>query len=184
MYSRHHFPNQKEGEHVLMFLRRHWISLFKILVMCGAMALLPTLIYWGGVNYTTIWDSSAFEAIFVLLTSAYYLFILLFTFTNFLDYYLDVWIVTNKRVINIEQKGLFSRVVSENELSRIQDVTSEIKGITGTFLKYGTVFVQTAAEKERFEFKQVPHADEVARKISNLAQNVQRGKDVTAVDLG
>lgn len=174
MYTRNNFPNKRENEVVLMFLRRHWIVLAKLMVMSVAMCFMPVIIYFAILNYTTMWDSASFNGIFILLASAFYLFVLLFTFSNFIDYYLDVWIVTDMRVVNIEQRGLFARTISENDLAKVQDVTSDVKGLVATFLKYGDVFIQTAAEKERFVFKQVPNPDEIARKISNLAQGVQK----------
>jgi hypothetical protein len=80
----------------------------------------------------------------------------LILFVVWIDYYLDVWIVTTKRIVNIEQVGLFNRQISELEHSKIQDVTSEVKGFLPTFFQYGYVYVQTAAEKARFTFKQIP----------------------------
>ena len=106
--------------------------------------------------------------------SAYYLFIWLFFFHAFVDYYLDIWIVTDRRIVNIEQKGLFAREVSEQKLFRIQDVTSELKGIIPTFLNFGTVYIQTAAEEPRFVFKQIPDPGRVAQTIIKLVEENKR----------
>jgi len=84
------------------------------------------------------------------------MFIWIFFFLIWIDYYFDVWIITNLRIVNIEQKGLFNRSVSEMDFGRIQDVTAEVIGIIPTFFNYGDVFIQTAAETERFLFRQVP----------------------------
>jgi hypothetical protein len=70
---------------------------------------------------------------------------------------LDVWIVTDKRIVNIEQIALFQRSVSELEHSKIQDITSEIHGILPTLFRYGYIYIQTAGETQRFVFKQVPN---------------------------
>jgi hypothetical protein len=86
---------------------------------------------------------------------------------------LDVWIVTDQRIINIEQKGLFSRVVSELELENIQDITSDVRGVIATFLNYGDLFVQTAAEKERFIFRNIPDPYKVKDMIMNLQEKVE-----------
>lgn len=174
MYSRRRFPNQKPNEHVLMFLRRHWIAVVKIIIVNLFLAIIPLVFYIGVANYTTILDTDVYFALFVLLVSAFYLFVVLFAFSNFVDYYLDVWIVTNQRVINIEQKGLFSREVSEKELGMMQDITSDVEGFWATVLNYGNVYIQTAAETERFNFKEVPFADEVARRISNLVTEYKK----------
>lgn len=110
----------------------------------------------------------------VILTSIYYLYIWLFFFHSFVDYYLDIWVVTNRRVINIEQKGLFSRVVSEQKLYRVQDITSEVHGIMSTMFHYGDIHVQTAGEEPRFVFKQVPHPYDVRKVILNLVEKYKR----------
>ena len=65
--------------------------------------------------------------------------------------------------MNVEQAGLFNRVISEQRLVRVQDITSEVRGLFPTFLHYGNVFVQTAGERERFVFEQVPEPDLVKK---------------------
>jgi uncharacterized membrane protein YdbT with pleckstrin-like domain len=89
----------------------------------------------------------------------------LFLFTAWVDYYLDVWIVTSERIVSMEQKGLFSRVTAELRLSRVQDVTSIQKGKMATFLNYGQVQVQTAAAQQEFVFEEIPNPTKVAQVI-------------------
>lgn len=182
MYSRQNFPNQKPNEHVLMFLRRHWIVVFKIVLMNSFFAILPIIVYIILQGYTAVLEVEAYRAFLTILASAFYLFVILFAFANFVDYYLDVWIVTNERVINIEQKGLFSREISEKELGNMQDITSDVDGFWATILNYGNVYIQTAAEKERFVFKEIPFADEVARRISNLVAEYQKLNKTIEID--
>lgn len=105
----------------------------------------------------------------VLLASIYFLGIWIFYFSEFMDYYLDISIITNDRILDIEQKGLFGRSISELDLTRVQDVHSEIKGIVPTLLNYGVVEVQTAATEENFIFEQVPHPHLVRQRILEMA---------------
>ena len=165
-----------------MFLRRHWIVLLKIVLVNIFLACFPIIIYIGLQNYTGFLEQEAYKAFFTILVSAFYLFVILFAFSNFVDYYLDVWIVTNERIINIEQKGLFSREISEKELGQMQDITSDVDGFFATVLNYGNVYIQTAAEKERFVFKEIPFADEVARRISNLVSEYQKLNKTIEID--
>lgn len=67
-------------------------------------------------------------------------------FFRWTDYYLDVWVITNKRIFDIEQRGMFNRSISVFLLSRIQDVTVETEGLIATLFKFGTVHVHTAGE--------------------------------------
>jgi hypothetical protein len=92
-----------------------------------------------------------------------------------------VWIVTNERIVNIEQLGLFSRDVSELELENVQDMTVEVLGIIPTFLNYGNLYVQTAAEKERFVFRHVPNPYAIKDLVMNLQKSYEKKE---ASDLG
>lgn len=73
-------------------------------------------------------------------------------FYGFIDYYLDVYIITNERIVNIEQNGFFKREISELHLHQIQDVSAKVNGFLPTIMHYGDVFIQTAAERENFVF--------------------------------
>ena len=66
------------------------------------------------------------------------------------DYYLDVWMVTDKRIIDIEQKSFFHRQTSVFRIERIQDITIETRGIIATLLNFGDIHVQTAGESQEF----------------------------------
>jgi uncharacterized membrane protein YdbT with pleckstrin-like domain len=181
MYSKNHFPNQKPNEFIILFLRRHWIELLKIVAVTLVFIALPLIVYIAVLSYV-LNLSEAFAAIFTLGGSAFYLFVVLYAFSSFIDYYLDVWIVTNQRIVNIEQRGLFDRVISEKELGRMQDITSTIEGFWGTIFRYGNVQIQTAGEEQHFLFKNVPYPDEVARAISNLVSEYKKGNVRVADD--
>jgi uncharacterized membrane protein YdbT with pleckstrin-like domain len=107
------------------------------------------------------------------------MFIWITFFLIWIDYYFDVWIITNKRVVNIEQKGLFNRQVSELELARIQDITTEVTGVIPTMLNYGEVFIQTAGENPRFIFHQVP--DPYGIKDILMNQQKKRNREETQI---
>ena len=140
------FPNKQPNEQIELFLKRHWIIFFRTVLLYILMTILPIAFYFLLLYTTDIFESPVLRAVFILGGSIYSLYLVLFFFVGFLDYYLDVWIVTNKRVLNIEQKSLFSRIISEKELVKMQDITSEVIGIWATMFDYGNVYLQTAAE--------------------------------------
>jgi len=168
-------------EEVLIFLRRDHFVVFKIVMLYSALMLLPLLAYLLVSIYLPGWleqqaEIPLLEAIFVLAGSIYYLYVWIFMFRAWLDYYLDVWFVTTQRVVSIEQKGLFNRVVAEQKLFRIQDVHAEVKGIIPTFLDYGDVIIQTAGREVLFVFKEVPHPHQVARNLVKLVEWDKRNR--------
>ena len=65
--------------------------------------------------------------------------VLIWWIRNFMDYYLDVWLITNKGVIDLEWHGWFHRSSVRILYSDIEAVSYEIVGIVGTLLNYGTI---------------------------------------------
>lgn len=164
------FPGQEPNEKIIMVLRRHWWILFKFFFFYLVLFLLPFLLKTPAEKYTDLLSGGTLTVVVNLLVSLYYLYVLTFFFRAWVDYYLDVWVITNERIVNIEQRGLFSRHISAHRLYRIQDVTSEVKGFLPTLLHYGDVHVQTAGPNPRFVFRQIPNSYDVTRKILSLVR--------------
>jgi len=84
------------------------------------------------------------------------------------NYYLDVLLVTDKRIIDVEQRGFFSREISTVRLENIEDITINVSGVLATFLNYGTLKIQTAAEAREFIIHDVPEPNMVKSTIYDL----------------
>src|SRR3989338_2168214 len=164
-------PHPQPGEDIVLVLRRHWFAALGIIAMFVVLAIIPPILYVFLQNIApSYFDHPVIAPALGILGVIYYLGIWLFSFTDFVDYYLDVWIVTTGRIINVEQMGLFRRTESELNLSSIQDVTSEIRGPIQTLFGFGQVHVQTAAERTRFHLKNIPHPERVQETIMHLAE--------------
>src|SRR5690606_4537603 len=91
-------------------------------------------------------------------------------FNGWTDWYLDLWTITNLRLIAIDQRGLFRRSVSSFRYERLQDINVEINGLIPTFLDFGTLEAQTAGHGESdFLFAGAPHPREIKAKILEAA---------------
>lgn len=167
-------PNAKPGEKTVLFLRRHWFIPAKIVAVLILLLAIPVIIYFI-LKSQAPWmlGHDIVAPLLAMVASLYYLAAWVYAFSEYIDYYLDIWIVTNERIINIEQQGLFARTASELNLSAVQDVTSEIRGVIQTFFDYGEVHVQTAAETTRFVFKQINNPDLVKRQIIQLSDQLR-----------
>ncbi len=166
------FPERKEYEKIVYVLRADLAVLLpQIFVLAILIAVPSVLKYILGLVAPAFLEQEIGFAAFTLLRGVYLLFVLVFGLTEFFDYYLDVWIVTNERIVDIQLKGLFARTISETRLYRVQDVTAEMKGIFATLFDYGTVHVQTAGATGRFTFEQMPDPDAVVRGISKLVED-------------
>jgi len=162
--------NHADNERTVFFLRRHWLTILPLIIGFAIAIVLPFAVY-AAILYRTpgFFDDASRFTLFVLAASMFFLYAWLFLFQNFIDWYLDIWIVTDRRIINIEQHGLFGRTVSELMLYNVQDVTSQIKGFVRTVLDYGDIEIQTASERVRFTFDNVAHPNHVAKRILELA---------------
>ncbi|MFA6018608.1 MAG: PH domain-containing protein [Patescibacteria group bacterium] len=183
MLDTHHLPNEIPGEKPVFFLRRHPITMMGTVLGYIAILLLPIAIYFYLTTFQLVLLSEPGPLLLIVLGgSTFFLFAWLFLFQGFLDYYLDTWIVTTRRVLNIEQNGLFGRVVSELRLYRIQDVTAMVNGFWNTMFDFGNVEIQTAAEHERFMFEEVPHPNQISKAILEAAELDRRDHLNTAVE--
>lgn len=94
----------------------------------------------------------------------------------------NIVIVTNQHLVDMDQTGLFNRVVSTQSLGRIQDVKSQINGPLQTIFQYGTIVVQTAGESQNFSFDYIPRPYEVERFILEAHQKFMQENGGTSDD--
>jgi hypothetical protein len=170
------------GENIIKIVRVDFFIMLKRIALFALLVLMPLLVFLLIINiYPALLTGQLSYPLIVLGISGYYIFIWLLLFFLFIDYYLDVSIVTSERIIDIEQDGFFSRIVAELRLYQVQDVTSEVKGFFPTLLNYGNVHIQTAGEVERFCFENVPNPEEVRDIIIKQSEHCKAThKDVIA----
>lgn len=161
-HSNYTFEGKKPYENVIALLYRHWFTLFGKLLTYAILAILPFVIKYFAMEYVI---NLGLDNIFSFLISTYFLFWWTGLFYAITMYLLDVWIVTDHRLLDNEQHGLFSRTFSEMNLSKIQDVSVEVKGLIPTFLNYGDLEIQTAGTEPKFIFKQIPNPAGIKSKI-------------------
>ncbi|HSX53216.1 MAG TPA: PH domain-containing protein [Patescibacteria group bacterium] len=133
--SQKHFDDQFDDEEVLFVFRKHPIVMRKGLVF-GALGpligVLPAAIH---PELGMAW----FFAGLVIGLGIWGLVLLPF----WIAWFYSVFIVTDQRLIQITQKGLFHRTVVDLTLSQIQMVNYQIAGLQETLLGYGTIMMQT-----------------------------------------
>lgn len=172
------FPGQQKNERICLVVREHWMVFFMRFLAWLIFAAILLLSDWAVNQFAPILKTSPYLEYLDLLKSVYFMFLLLGLLIIWVIYYLNVQIITSERVVDITQDSLIRRKVSELHLSRIEDVTAEVRGIFGTFLDYGNVYIQTAAETERFVFNRVPNPAAIEKIILDLYEELPESEKV------
>ena len=162
------FPSQQENEKIYLVVREHW---FFLLIRYGVIAFLFAVLMTFqsyGPNFIPVLFQGTAGKIVSLFSQIYVIALIMGIFLVWVIYYLNIQIITNLRVVDIDQHGLFVRRISELHIDKIEDATSEIKGVFANLFQYGNVYVQTAGTIERFEFYRIPSPDQVERLILDL----------------
>ena len=158
-----------EGEIMIEKVRKHWI----IYVYDFLIHAVGCLVFIGAAAYLSspgklLGDNNVYAdyGAMVLLS-----FVLLFWVSFFFVWtkiYFDVWYITDKHIIAVNQKDLFEREESFMELNRIQDVFFEKNGVIQTFLGYGQLKVQSAGTEQEFIIENVRDVEGCAHRIMEL----------------
>lgn len=145
------FEGQREGEQVELIFRRHVNTIWRgmlWLVVWFLIGLVPMLIQWGmlgGVEH----NFESFTHVPQNYPTTFYIWlgclvvgVLGFLYTYML-WHFSYYLVTNQRIRQVRQKGLFRKTVVDLGLDRIQSISYEVPGIWGGFFGYGTLLIQT-----------------------------------------
>lgn len=146
------------GESVIRSVRKHWFVLLVEVLPFFVLAWLPLLIP-GVLTFVSGTSPQLVPLIQFLTTNnpwvrlflgLWWLLMWIAAFNTFTSYYLNQWIITTNRIVEIKQLGFFSREVSSLHLNRVQDVTTEVHGLFATLLGFGTLIVQSAGANDFF----------------------------------
>jgi len=153
------------GEHVVRQTRKHWFLFVVGLIPYVILALLPALIAPlmrlapPLAPYALLLDFTA-----PLLRATLGLWLLLVwtaAWGALTRYYLNAWILTNQRIVEIKQRRYFNREVSSVLLDRVQDVTTDVRGVIPSLLGIGSIKVQSAGAMNEFHMFGIPHPEEM-----------------------
>ncbi|MFA6391922.1 MAG: PH domain-containing protein [Patescibacteria group bacterium] len=151
----------KEGEETVKIVRAYALShLFQIIIII-LLLILPFFFlfplfqrgFWGVIGF------------FILLTVA-----IVITVRAVIIWYFNAFLITNKRIIDFDQRGLFNKTVSVATYDKIQDISFNKKGVFSTIFNYGTIVIQTAGANANLEIRNVFEPE----KIQDIIMEIQK----------
>ncbi|MAZ56637.1 hypothetical protein CL653_02510 [bacterium] len=169
----------EDDERIIKTTRQHWFN--PVIKTCGTIfaILLPILVVLlitdklNALSTTFALESYQAEIIF------FYAWWLLIMWSHlayvWTDHYLDLFVVTNKRIIKIDQTSYFSRSIGSFRLERLQDINIEINGLLATVLDFGDLEAQTAsASQDEFLARRLPDPRSIKSAILEAADEALR----------
>jgi len=161
LYPEIKFETYEPGEKIILLLRAHpFTQLYWILYSVFSLILIFVV---------NIIISSFFAISQLFLLNCFMaVFLLSFIWFNLLNWYFNVGIVTNRRVIDIDFYAVLYREITVARLDKIQDITVKSGGYFEAFFNYGTIFIQTAGTEANIEFADIPRPAEVVQMIEKL----------------
>ncbi|MCS7093109.1 MAG: hypothetical protein NZL96_01590 [Patescibacteria group bacterium] len=160
-YPKIKFDTREEGEEVILLLRAHpftqlgWIF-NTLLLIC----VLVVFNFFAGnfLRGNQIWLINIFAVVYIFT----------YVWINLINWYFNVGILTNKRLVDIDFNGFLYREISTAHLENIEDMTIKSGGYFGSFFDYGSIYIQTAGVENYIEFHDVPYPSFVISTINSL----------------
>jgi hypothetical protein len=173
-----------QHEKIIMTVRKHPLILIGSLIPFAILDYLPyllpelgkflermapeSIIPWAEyLSFGNPWVS--------FIVGIYWIFLWMAAFGVLTNHFLDQWIITNERVVDIDQKDFWSREVSSVLLARVQDVSTDISGFFQTLFGFGTITVESAgAEVNRMRMPGLSNPRHIRDLILKEAQRARK----------
>ena len=115
------FSGQREGEEVELIFRRHMMTAWRgllWLVAWGLIGMIPLVVWRDDQRMFFVWLGCLGVGVVGML----YVYML---------WHFSYYLVTNQRIRQVRQKGLFRKTVVDLGLDKIQSISYEVPGIAG-----------------------------------------------------
>ncbi len=161
LYPETRFETQADQETVILTLRAHPITQIYWVINAVIFFVLLVVVNFLFSSFLTV-NQILFIDVFGIV------FILSYLWFNFLNWFFNVGIITNQRIVDVGFTMIIYKEVTATHLEKVEDITSESGGYIPSLFDYGNVFVQTAGTQDRIEFENIFHPAQVVKIINGL----------------
>lgn len=162
------FYGMDKDEEVLLLIRRDLVTNLKWFTVTIVLIISPLYFF---PLITALFSDTAlvvpynFKFVVILF---WYIFTFGYVFMNYINWFYNVHLVTNKRVVDMDFHGILYRNIADAPLRNIEDVTYTMGGILEVLFGYGNVHIQTAGASKEIDFIGIPNPAAVQDYISDL----------------
>lgn len=178
-----HFKGQQRNEKITYFTRKHWITLMNVFiqfVVATPIALGLVLLALASRGETKEFLEATKWGLLVgaILFTAWFHYL----FVRFLNYFLDIVIVTSFRIVHLEKSLYIKNNRDVIDLHEIQDMKKIQNGIIRNLLNYGKLIVVVPTMIEPLILPCTPNPDRLFRKITNSKRDYIANKQRKKLD--
>ncbi|OGC39067.1 hypothetical protein A3K42_00645 [candidate division WWE3 bacterium RBG_13_37_7] len=155
------YDGADKDEKILYVLRQSIVVNIPWMLLVILMAIIPSFVF---PMLPTFIDAKFRLMLFLF----WYLILIGYTFQRVLNWFFNVYIISNKKIVDVDFHGILYKNISEALLNNIEDVTSTVHGFWGVVFNFGDVTIQTAAEEREFDFGNIDNPSVVRDIISDL----------------
>lgn len=127
------FDGQREGEEVMFVFRRHILTAKKgiwFMILMTGIGVVPMILWPGDVRmfwvFMVCFGLGVIGALYVMML-----------------WYFSLYIVTNERIRQVSQRGIFRKTVVDLGLDKVQSISMDVPGLRAGIHNYGTILIQT-----------------------------------------
>lgn len=161
------FDGQRDGEDVIRVWRRHpWMA-----AKPAFLVLILTLVVVASMQVFGASLTTAFTIGLWLIATP-----LIIGYTWFI-WWNGMYVLTNLRLIDIDQHRIFHRTVAELPVDMVQDVRFDVRGPLATLLSFGNVTIETTGGGTSFELEQVTDPQSVQQAILRAADKSRQSPE-------
>jgi hypothetical protein len=179
------------GERIILTIRKHWLIYVGMLIPFALITYLPLFLI-DFIQAHSIMGEAATIALSLegpgtrFVVGAWWLIVWMGFFSAVSRNFLDVWILTNQRIVMIEQHKFFKREVLNIILEHVQDVRSEVHGFFPTIFGFGTIDVDSAGPspknfKMQWAYRPLMVRDEVMKHLTSMYKGSNRSSIIDSI---
>jgi hypothetical protein len=157
----------EEDEILHLVVHKHWLFFVRAFFLPGGALIAITFFLIASPGMSTF-------ALVLLADVA----IAVWFLRSFFDEFLDAWLVTDRSVIDIAWHGWFHRTSTRIDYSSIEGVSTEVQGILGTLLHFGTLTIEKVGSGAKVSMENVPHSRTVESAILFRQEQCLRSKNL------
>ena len=167
------FDGQDPDEKILLLLRAHPVTnlawIIPALLLFAAPFFIPEALLLLNLDISSI--PQTFEIVFLIIN---YLLVLTIAFEGFLYWYFNVYLVTDKNIVDVDFHSILFKNIDVAPLRNIEDTSSSMGGLLNSIFNYGNVYIQTAGAAASIDLTSVPRPHHVADFILDEAHKLYR----------